>query len=82
MKNLTKNYGFDHVIGKKISETKNIDFGTCYPLVAENDTDNKNAKIIGIVCAEFGDGIFDKYSRRIGTYETDGNTAWEIDERG
>ena len=71
-------YGFD-VVGKKLSDTLDVDFNTCYPLVDFDSVGNKNAVIIGIVCAEFGDGIFDNFGRRVGTWETDGNVAWEAE---
>lgn len=54
------------VVGKKLSEIRDVDFGTCYPLIAEETHFDPDATIVGIVCSEFG-----------GEWITDGTAAWE-----
>lgn len=63
------------VIGKKLSECADINFSTCYPLVARDAIDNPDAEVIGIVCAEFG-----SRDEEWGKWDTDGNVAWPVDD--
>lgn len=62
------------VVGKKMRDCVDVDFRTCYPVVARRATHAKNPTIIGVVCSE--DGSHSEYYGEF--WETDGDVAWFV----